>query len=1020
MRWLCLFIFAWGTLSAIDFHWERKSIEGGAIYRIGVNDNSQVVAFSGRDQWYYQGGMWIRNLEHWKFGDIKSVSFKRSFVFIQNGWIMRSITGGMSWFYDWNINGEPDAISEEKMYKKGDTVCVYLLMNDTIYLYEFDDDGTYRDFTMIDYFPYPYDDIQLDFFFAFDSLIIAVGYGDSVNLILKGGVSASGKIVWDTLYFTKNFMGNPTDIVLNRYDSAGIYISFDAGPFNDSCILYSTDRGLTWHKLVPKDELNKEIGIKRIEDMEIVRKDTMLLAVSLGAHGIYYCDLTTFKFRCLDSTAHSSDIDYNSGGEVWVATDAGAMVMSDFGEFMLNNDGLYAIYCHEWSATKSVNDKFAFIGLGKRFVGLLYGVYNYGEFKFFESAPKNNMIAQIYPENGNIIYANGFKCYKASSISPDSVYVFYRTCDFGTNWEYAEKTDILGLLTTYYYGADMWVSPSDSSVICRINNYPFAGGAVIRSDDCGATWNMVLNSKVKYLEGSDTVFASGETTFVSYDKGLTWEEFLNIGGRIAWDSDKKLLYLIFTPNDTDYYLFKCNLTGNMDTLLHFCANPDLPILLTLSPQGYIFMAYFDTAHISLFLRSTDGSTFVCDTLDFIASSICAMDKAVFLAEMCRGWMRSVYALPPEKPVLSEPASGSVINDNTPTLHWKRPQVLGKINYILQYSTDSGFTNNVITIKDITDTFYTLPPTADTVIYWRVKAIDIVGQESDFTDAFKLIIDATPPLAPYPLSPADSQWFNITSITLKWTEVKWTKVFYYLEFASDSAFDSLISYVSGLQVNKITLDFDEGTYWWRVWAYDEAGNKSDYSEKRVFFVDTTPPPAPILKYPPDDTILNSPYVTLIWSGEAEEYIMHLSTSPDVETSQVEVEVEDTIVEIEIPLGNATYYWFVEAVDKAGNKSTSDTFSFSISASLLEIPIKNLNLNVYPNPSKGKIILSISVPYAMDINLSVYDVLGRCHAVLYKGRIEKGLHTFEWNGNPGVYFVKMKTGEKEIVKKVINIR
>ncbi|MBD3382529.1 MAG: T9SS type A sorting domain-containing protein [candidate division Zixibacteria bacterium] len=104
--------------------------------------------------------------------------------------------------------------------------------------------------------------------------------------------------------------------------------------------------------------------------------------------------------------------------------------------------------------------------------------------------------------------------------------------------------------------------------------------------------------------------------------------------------------------------------------------------------------------------------------------------------------------PPDYPVLFVPADESYINDNTPEFIWSATGGVGG-KYTLEYSTDPGFSSDVITVIDIQDTVYS-PTIAleQGVYYWHVMASDAAGNQSGYQpEALSFTLDTTAPEAP---------------------------------------------------------------------------------------------------------------------------------------------------------------------------------------------------------------------------------------------------------------------------------
>jgi subtilisin-like proprotein convertase family protein len=87
---------------------------------------------------------------------------------------------------------------------------------------------------------------------------------------------------------------------------------------------------------------------------------------------------------------------------------------------------------------------------------------------------------------------------------------------------------------------------------------------------------------------------------------------------------------------------------------------------------------------------------------------------------------SVFDAAPATPTLTTPSDGATGVSTTPTFSWTG--VADAESYTLEIATDVDFTNIVHTASNITGTSYTLTTVlnANTVYYWRVKAVNACG------------------------------------------------------------------------------------------------------------------------------------------------------------------------------------------------------------------------------------------------------------------------------------------------------
>lgn len=101
--------------------------------------------------------------------------------------------------------------------------------------------------------------------------------------------------------------------------------------------------------------------------------------------------------------------------------------------------------------------------------------------------------------------------------------------------------------------------------------------------------------------------------------------------------------------------------------------------------------------------------------------------------------RTVYVdlTAPSAPTLQLPAKDSTITGSSVTLQWDQPaDNLTAVYDSLYVSMDNSFAqSNLLAAKKITGTTYNFSNTNKGKFYWRVKAIDAVGNKSAFSGAF---------------------------------------------------------------------------------------------------------------------------------------------------------------------------------------------------------------------------------------------------------------------------------------------
>jgi hypothetical protein len=84
---------------------------------------------------------------------------------------------------------------------------------------------------------------------------------------------------------------------------------------------------------------------------------------------------------------------------------------------------------------------------------------------------------------------------------------------------------------------------------------------------------------------------------------------------------------------------------------------------------------------------------------------------------------------------------------------------------------------------------------------------------------------------------------------------------------------------------------------------------------------------------------------------------------------------------------------------------------------------VSLSSYPNPFRQQATVEYALPEAQEVRLVLYDVLGREVAVLENGRKDAGHHTVRLNADQlasGVYFGRLKAGNKQLTQKITVVR
>jgi hypothetical protein len=121
--------------------------------------------------------------------------------------------------------------------------------------------------------------------------------------------------------------------------------------------------------------------------------------------------------------------------------------------------------------------------------------------------------------------------------------------------------------------------------------------------------------------------------------------------------------------------------------------------------------------------------------------------------------------------------------------------------------------------------------------------------------------------------------------------------------------------------------------------------------------------------------------------------------------------------------------VEAKDDAGQigSDTSDA-PFAIYGNWLlgvgDVPREFSLSGAWPNPSHGQLSLSLALPKASPLRLSIVDLQGREVAVIADGTFQPGRYSLKWDGRTnhgsaaaGVYFARYVSPEQKLVRRFV---
>jgi hypothetical protein len=174
-----------------------------------------------------------------------------------------------------------------------------------------------------------------------------------------------------------------------------------------------------------------------------------------------------------------------------------------------------------------------------------------------------------------------------------------------------------------------------------------------------------------------------------------------------------------------------------------------------------------------------------------------------------------------------------------------------VTYQLQVSDDRNFSSMLLNISDIEISEYTLtesqalPATQSNMpYYWRVKATDGAGNQSEWTEPWSFNINLpdipvllTPDIDSSLTAPAFFDWQDISSFN--------PPVTYNLQIGTDLGFSSIILERIGLTASEYILSEEDKLpkapqdtpYYWRIKAIDNTQNEGEWSVPWSFYYQT---------------------------------------------------------------------------------------------------------------------------------------------------------------------------------------
>ncbi len=228
---------------------------------------------------------------------------------------------------------------------------------------------------------------------------------------------------------------------------------------------------------------------------------------------------------------------------------------------------------------------------------------------------------------------------------------------------------------------------------------------------------------------------------------------------------------------------------------------------------------------------------------------------------------------------------------------------------------------------------------------------------------------------------------------------------------------------------------------RITLKDGAGSRFEYTADPAFRwgvkdVGGNRPPGAFRLVAPADGAEVDPAVDslrLAWAAaldpDPEDVLRYVVTvaGPGLDTT-VTVRVDTTLALALAPVSDARYTWSVRATDGYAEVAAAG-FSFHTPAFVTGVTPDagvpdafDLAQN-YPNPFRERTTIVFVMPVPDEVDLRVYDVLGREVAVLARGRWPAGRHRVVWEAGAlpaGVYLCRLRTDAFTATRRLVHLR
>ncbi len=406
-----------------------------------------------------------------------------------------------------------------------------------------------------------------------------------------------------------------------------------------------------------------------------------------------------------------------------------------------------------------------------------------------------------------------------------------------------------------------------------------------------------------------------------------------VGGGFVGDSTPTLSFELFDQNNADDMRFQIQIDDNSDF-----SSPEVDYISDIGDQGTRTYTVGQNVSDDTYIAGSDGMSLATASYYWRVKGIdnYSTPRESSYATANGGAVAfQLDVTPPTDPGV--PSTASSQTEKRPTWTWSASSDvgagLGSPTYTLQWSIDNTFLSGVSSATTDNTSFTHGSNLNDGNWYFRVRAADTLGNNSNWQVSAVHLIDTTgptTPLAPYTSSPT-----NFNQPTWSWSPptdsgAGLAAVPYTVQWSLDSSFSSGVSSdTSATNTYPHPTTLADNTWYFRVRAADALGNLSAWSANGSVLIDTTPPSLPGQPYSTNPTNDNTP--TWNWDPSIDTgvgltptpYFVQWSNTSNFSSIGGSTSVASTTFTHPGPLADGTWYIRINARDTLSNQSAYST-------------------------------------------------------------------------------------------------